>query len=114
MFQSINVVIDLIAHIELLLCPKLRKHILLLCHRSKFFLVSGRDAPGNILSDSRLIAVRKAGAPIHIHLFAVPIYLAFVRIKIHLKDAQIIHAERLQDIVTALPEFPEQIALFQA
>ena len=113
MFQSINVVIDLITHIELLLCPKLRKHILLFCHGGKLFLVSGCDTPGNILSDSRLISVRKTGAPIHIHLFAVPVCLTFTRIKIYLINAQIIHAERLQDIVTALLEFPEQIALFQ-
>ena len=34
------------------------------------------------------------------------------QVKIYLINAQIIHAERLQDIVTALLEFPEQIALF--
>ena len=113
MSQTKSAVVHLITHIELFLRPKLCQHILLFCRSGQLFLISGNHTSGNVAFHSRLITVLKACAPIHIRLFAVPVYLAFASVKVHLIYAQIVHTECMEHIITPLLEFAEQIAPFQ-
>ncbi len=76
-------------------------------------LIPGCHALRNVLFHSRLIAIHKADIPIHTHLLAVPVYLAFICIEIHLVDAQIIHTERMKHIIAPLLKLADQVPPLQ-
>ncbi len=113
MFQSIGIFPHLIPDIKLLLCPQLIHHKVFSGHGKKPLFIPRNHILGNILLHSPLIAVLEAYAPGRSHLFVVSVYLTFIRIEIQLIDAQIIHAEGMENVITLLLKFANQIAPLQ-
>ena len=97
---------------EFFLCPKLREHILLLCHGPETLLIPGNDISGNIAFHSRLIAILKMDGPLHAGLFAVPVNLTLARVKIHLVNTKVIHTEGVENVITPLLKLSKQVPPF--
>ena len=113
MFQSKGIIPHLIADKELFSLSKLRKHIVLFRHGPKPFLIPQDRAPGNVLFHGLPVALLKTDGAVPPQPMAVPVYLAFIGVEVHLIDAQIIHAEGMQNVVAALLKLPNQIPPFQ-
>ena len=51
--------------------------------------------------------------PVHARLLAVTVDLTLAGFKVYLVDAQIVHAEGVEDVVAPLSKLPEQVAPLQ-
>ena len=112
-FQAAGTVFHLIPDIEFLLRLKLSKHIVFFRHCAEPLLVPGNHIPGNIPFHGRLISVFKMNRPIHAVSFGVPVCFAFPCVKIHLINAQIVHAEGMEHLIAPLLKLPDQVTPFE-
>ena len=112
MFQSKVTVFHLIPYGELFPGPELGEDIIFLRNGAQPRLIPRNYIFGDIPLHSRMIAVFEMDGPIDPHLFTVPVYLAFVCVKVYLADSQVIHAEGMEDIITSLLKLAEQVAPF--
>ena len=113
MLQSGCTVFYLISNRNLLLCSELSEHILFFCHGAEPVLVPWDNILRNILLHGCLIAILKMKGPVHAYPFAVSIGFTFACVEIYLIDAQIVHAEGMENIITAILELSDQVTAFQ-
>ena len=111
--QPIGTVLHLIADIEFFIGLKLGQHIVPFRHGAQPVLVPGNHVPGDVPLHGRLITVLEIGGPVHAHLLAVPIDLVLACAEVHQIDAQVVHAEGVEDVIAPLLELPDQIPALQ-